>query len=101
MEYAVFIIMLIFSVCIFLYGVYIYFSKKPFLPPRVEVSMKKTEEYRKYLAKMIMIVSPSPILGGLVTLLGDSTLVVILTFIVIIGSFVGFLILGQKIFKEK
>ena len=66
MEYGFSIIMFILGVGLLLYGLHLYYSKDPFIPPRVEISMKKTLAYRRYLAKMVMFMSLCPIITGIV-----------------------------------
>ena len=95
----VFILMMIFGICIFLYGVDIYVSKKPFIPRYYKKTI--TKSYRHYVGKTVMFVSLSPILGGLVSCLGDSVWVVLFMMIVMIGSFVLFLYIAIHYFQEK
>ncbi len=97
MEFGFSILMFIFGICILLYGVYIYYSKEPFLPYKVEISMKKTVAYRKYLAKMVMIMSLNPIITGIVAFTGN----VIITMIVFVGLFILLILLGNKLFTEE
>ena len=58
MEY-VLILMGIFSICIFIYGLYIFMSKNPSLPYTYHGSRDKN--YLRYLGKMTMLSSLIPI----------------------------------------
>ena len=98
MDSAFSILMFIFGGCIFLFGLQVYFLKKPFLPMRVEVSMKKTVGYRKYLGKVLMLVSLAPCVSGAIGLLGGRFL--FWAGIVLIFSFIALITLGIKIFHE-
>lgn len=84
--YYVFILMSIFSIIILLYGIHLRVSKNPFLPIRYHG--KRTKSYLNYLGKTVMYTAISPFLCGLVTLLGESPVVVFLSGIVLIGSFI-------------
>ena len=97
METGFSVLMFVFGLCILLYGVYIYYSKKPYLPYRVEVSMKKTSAYKRYLAKMVMLISLCPILTGVVAFTGS----VLITMIAFVGLFIILILLGNRIFEEK
>ena len=101
MEIGVFVLMLVFGVCIFLFGLQLCVSKHPYVPYRIQPSIPKRKSYLPYLGKIVMLVSLSPVLGGCVSLLGDSGLVMFLTVLTITGSFVGLILLGIKIFHEK
>ena len=88
-EYS--ILMIIFGVAIFLYGIYIYCAKNPFIP-KSNVS-KVTKSYKKYVAKITLIVSVGPILSGLVALLGDSDIIMTAALLTLIFSIIiGFII---------
>lgn len=82
----VFILMTIFSLTIFLYGLYIYSSKNPSLPATYHG--KRNKEYIKYLGKTVMQISISPLLCGIVSLFGDGPIVIFLSGLTLIGSFI-------------
>ena len=93
-----FILMTIFSIMIFLYGIIIYFSKNPLIP---RYYGKKTKSYLKYLGKAVMVVSPGPLLGGLVGMIDESLIIIILSILTIIIYIVLALIIYTKNVKEK
>ena len=82
----VFIIMTIFSVMILLYGVQLRVCKNPLLPATYHG--KKNKEYIKYLGKTVMQVSISPLLCGIVSLFGEGPIIVFLSGLTLIGSFI-------------
>ena len=82
----VFIIMTIFSVMILLYGVQLRVCKNPLLPATYHG--KRTKSYLNYLGRTVMYSALSPFLCGLVSLFGDTPIVVFLSGIVLIGSFI-------------
>ena len=82
----VFILMTIFSIMIFLYGLYLRISKNPYLPVRYHG--KKNKEYLNYLGKTVMYTAISPFLCGVVSLLGETPIVIFLSGITLIGSFI-------------
>ena len=95
----VFILMTIFSLTIFLYGLYIYSSKKPSLPATYHG--KKNKEYIKYLGKTVMQVSISPLLCGIVSLFGESPVIIFLSGITLIVSFIIIMYYSVKNNKEQ
>ena len=94
-----FILMMIFGICIFLYGLDIYVSKNPIIPRYYKKTISKS--YRHYVGSFVMLVSLSPILSGIVSCFGDSNLIVFLSMFTLIASFIILLVVGMKIFKEK
>ena len=98
MDNGYFILMMIFGVSIFLYGLDICVSKNPVLPIRYHG--KRTRSYLKYLGKTTMTISIAPILSGLVSLLGDSGIIVLLSGLTLILSFIVGIIISIKVYKE-
>lgn len=76
------ILMIIFSICIFLYGFHIFKSKNPYLP--YTYHGKRTKSYYKYLGKVTMIVSLAPLISGLSIIIIDNILFSMLLFIVVL-----------------
>ncbi len=89
------IFMIIFSVCIFLYGFYIFKSKKPYLP--YTYHGKRTKAYYEYLGKITMVVSLTPLLSATCVLFTNSVLVFMSVFI---GTFIIIMFLCIKYFHE-
>ena len=92
------ILMFIFGGCIFLYGLDIYFSKNPLIP---KMHKKPTEKEKKFIGKTTMVEALSPILSGLVSLLGDNGIIMTISVIVLILSFIGGMILSMKLFGDR
>lgn len=93
-----FYLMLIFGVIIFLYGVCVMIDKHPLIPKYYKKTISKS--YRFYIGKTLMLVSLSPILSGIVSCFGESTLVVVLSGITLIGSFVALMYIATHNFQK-
>ena len=95
----VFILMTIFSVMFLLYGVQLRVCKNPLLPATYHG--KKNKEYIKYLGKTVMQVSISPLLCGIVSLFGESPVIIFLSGITLIVSFIIIMYYSVKNNKEQ
>ncbi|MDO4996864.1 MAG: hypothetical protein Q4E69_06760 [Bacilli bacterium] len=95
----VFIIMTIFSVMILLYGVQLRVCKNPLLPATYHG--KRTKSYLNYLGKTVMYSALSPFLCGLVALLGESPVIIFLSGITLIVSFIIIMYYSVKNNKEQ
>lgn len=93
------ILMIIFGVLIFLYGLQIYASKNPVLPAKYHG--KRTKSYLKFYGKAVITVSPAPILSGLVSLLGDSGIIMILSLVTLVLFFIIGIVISCKLYKEE
>ena len=90
----VFILMGIFSICIFIYGIYIYMSKNPSLP--YTYHGRRDRGYLKYLGKMTMLSSLIPIVCTCIFWLITN---IIISFILSVIFCVLVFVLGIKIFS--
>lgn len=95
MGYSIF--MSIFGLLIFLYGFYIFNSKHPFVP---RLQKKQTRKYYKYLGKVVMIISVSPIISALIAAIDESDIVFFASQFALIISFIIGLIISTKYIKE-
>ena len=92
-----FYLMIILGVCMFLYGACVMIDKHPLIPKYYKKTISKS--YRFFIGKTLMLVSLSPVLCGLVSCLGDSELVVILSMVTLVGSFIGLMYIAIHKFK--
>ena len=91
------ILMGTFGLLIFLYGVYVYNSKKPYIPRSYG---KKTKKYYRYVGKTLMIISVSPIISALIASIDESDITFFASqFALVIGFIIG-LIISTKYIKE-
>lgn len=89
------ILMIIFSICIFLYGIHIFKSKKPYLP--YTYHGKVTKSYYEYLGKVTMLVSLAPLFGAISAIMTNSVLICMSVFV---GTFIVIMFLCVKYFHE-
>ena len=100
MDYAYSILMGIFAIALFLYGLLIFLSKDILLIVRhwaAKVTDKK--RYARQFGKVIMIVSTAPLASALVALPGS--FMIFPAVIVLIGGIVGGLIIGVRVMPEE
>ena len=90
----VLILMGIFSICIFIYGLYIFSSKNPSLP--YTYHGRRDKKYLKYLGKMTMISSLIPIVCTCIFWLITN---IIISFILSVIFCILVFVLGIKIFS--
>ena len=90
----VLILMGIFSICIFIYGIYIYMSKNPSLP--YTYHGRRDRDYLKYLGKMTMLSSLIPIVCTCIFCFISN---IIISFILSIIFCILVFVLGIKIFS--
>ena len=90
----VLILMGIFSICIFIYGIYIYMSKNPSLP--YTYHGRRDRDYLKYLGKMTMLSSLIPIICTFIFCFISN---IIISFILSIVFCILVFVLGIKIFS--
>jgi len=88
------ILLLVFSICIFLFGIHISTSKEPFLP--LTYHGRTDKEYLKYLGKCVRIAALWPFVTAMVAFSGD----IIITGIVSIITLVVCLVIDAKMFKK-
>lgn len=89
------VLMFIFGLLIFIYGLDVYFAKNPLIPRYYGKSISK--KYKQYVGKILMVVAISPVLSGIVSYTDNF----LLTISVLIVSFIFLLVLTIKIFNKE
>ena len=88
--FGVIVLMIIFSICIFLFGLQISTSKDPFLP--ITYHGRRDKEYLSYLGKCVRLTALCPFLTAITAFTGN----IIATGIVFVGSLVACLVIAAK-----
>ena len=81
----------LYGLLVFIYGLYIYCSKKPFIP---FMRKKQSRRYYKYVGKTTMLLSCAPMISAVVMSLSTNITMLIISIIVAF-------IISNKYFKKK
>ena len=76
------LLMSVFGAFMYLYGIYIYYSRRPFIPKIRFLQLNKKE--RKRIGKSLMIISLAPLLSAIVAFLGNIKLTLALSWLLLI-----------------
>ena len=100
MEYGYSVLMGIFAVVLFLYGLLITLSKDILLIPKNWASKTSDKKlYAKQFGKVIMLVSTAPLLSAGLALFGS--FMMIPSIVVLIGGIIGGIILGIRMMPKE
>ncbi len=92
------LLMYIYGALIFLYGLYAFLSKKPYIPRTY--GAKQERAYYRFFGKTAMLVSLAPILSASVALINDSTEVLIISMVVFIVTMILAFVISSKCFQK-
>ncbi len=92
-----FLLMLFLGIILYLYGMYVYYSRSPYIPI-IRINKSKIKE-RKAIGRSLRVISVSPLLSAFIALLGDNTqafifswFILLITFIIALGYIVSIIL---------